>query len=150
VRAFAGIYRAMTAMDRLAENRQLIGLFLAWLAVAFICSTALYLAESGVNAQISDPFDALWWGVTTLTTVGYGDLTPVTAEGRLAAAGLMVMGITLFAAITGTITSAFVAAREHSERTAADRLRDLAALRAEGLITDLEYEQKRTDLVVAL
>ena len=61
VRAFAGIYRAMTAMDRLAQNRQLIGLFLAWLAVAFICSTALYLAEFGVNDQISDPFDALWW-----------------------------------------------------------------------------------------
>jgi voltage-gated potassium channel len=150
IRAFAGIYRALSAMDRLAGNRQLIGLFLAWLAVAFICSTALYLAESGVDAQISDPFDALWWGVTTLTTVGYGDVIPGTAEGRLAAGGLMVMGITLFAAITGTITSAFVSAREHVERGAAVRLRELAALHAEGLITADEYEEKRTDIVIAL
>ena len=60
------------------------------------------------------------------------------------------MGITLFAAITGTITGAFVAAREHPARGAADRLRDLASLRADGLITDSEYEQKRSDIVAVL
>ncbi len=73
----------------------------AWLAVAVICSIGLYIAESGVNPAVGDPLDALWWGVVTLTTVGYGDVFPVTPEGRLAAAGLMILGITLFAAIHG-------------------------------------------------
>ena len=43
------------------------------------------------------PFDALWWGVVTLTTVGYGDVTPQTPEGRLAAMALMLLGIGLLA-----------------------------------------------------
>ena len=55
----------------------------------------------------------------------------------------MVMRITLFAAITATITGAFVSAREHTQRGASDRLWDLAALRTEGLVTDDEYEHKR-------
>jgi voltage-gated potassium channel len=118
--------------------------------VAFICSTALFLAESGVNEGIDEPLDALWWGVTTLTTVGYGDVIPVTLEGRLAAGGLMLIGITLFAAITGTITSALIASRGGSGRTAAERLRDLAALRDEGLVTDEEYALKRPRLVEEL
>jgi voltage-gated potassium channel len=150
VRAFAGVYRALMAVERFAGNRQLIGLFVAWLGVAVICSTALFLAESGVSDQIGDPTDALWWGVTTLTTVGYGDVIPVTDEGRLAAAGLMLLGITLFAAITGTITSAFVASRSGAGRTPADRMRDLAALRDEGLVSEDEYARKRVGLIEQL
>jgi voltage-gated potassium channel len=49
---------------------------------------------------VSSPLDALWWGVVTLTTVGYGDVYPVTPEGRLAAAILMLLGIGLFGLIT--------------------------------------------------
>ena len=51
----------------------------------------------------------------TLTTVGYGDVFPVTPEGRLAGGALMIVGITLFAAITGTITS-FLVVEQASER----------------------------------
>ena len=73
-----------------------------------ICSAAVYAAERGPEALIQSPFDALWWGVTTLTTVGYGDLYPKTAEGRLAAMVLMLLGIGLFSAITASITSYFI------------------------------------------
>ena len=44
-------------------------------------SGLIYAAESGSNAQISDFFDALYFGLTTLTTVGFGDITPVTPVG---------------------------------------------------------------------
>ena len=119
IRAFSGVYRALVSVERFATDRQLIWLFTSWLAVAFICSTALFLAEEGVNPAINEPMDALWWGVVTLTTVGYGDVFPVTTEGRLAAGALMILGITLFAAITATITSRLMtrgSARHRSTR----------------------------------
>ena len=89
IRAFSGVYRALVSVERFATDRQLIWLFTSWLAVAFICATALYLAEEGINPAINEPMDALWWGIVTLTTVGYGDVFPITNEGRIAAAALI-------------------------------------------------------------
>ena len=125
-------------------------LFAAWASVAFICSAILYLYELDVNPKVGDVWDAAYWGVVTLTTVGYGDVTPMTSEGRVAAVILMLLGITLFAAITGTITSRFVAAEEGGSSDAADRLRQVSALHDEGLLTDEEYETKKAELVERL
>jgi voltage-gated potassium channel len=105
VRAFAGIYRAGLHLHGLANHKGFAWLLLAWFGVMAVCSAWLYIAEHGVNKAVNDPFDALWWGVVTLTTVGYGDVTPQTQEGRLAAMALMLLGIGLFGAITATITS---------------------------------------------
>ncbi len=150
IRAFTGIYRALSSIERLATHGRLIWLFVAWLAVAVICSAALYVAEEGVNPNIDDPIDALWWGIVTLTTVGYGDIFPVTPEGRLAAAGLMILGITLFAAITGTITSFLVVSQGTSDDSPAIRLRQLDELHSDGVVTDAEYESKKAELLTRL
>jgi voltage-gated potassium channel Kch len=153
VRVFGGVYRAFSAIEQLKSSRRLVWLFFAWAAVAVICSAILYVYESGVNDAVGDTWDAAYWGVVTLTTVGYGDVTPVTPEGRIAAATLMVLGITLFAAITGTITSRFVLAEEAdsgADQNAADRLRRAAALHADGLLTDDEYQAKRAELLEVL
>ena len=112
VRAFSGVFRALASIERVATQRSLILLFTSWLGVAVIAATGLYLAEVGVNPNIDDPTDALWWAVVTLTTVGYGDVFPVTPEGRLAGAGLMIVGITLFAAVTATITSGIIKSQD--------------------------------------
>ncbi len=146
VRAFAGVYRATSHVGRMVNHRGLGLLITAWLGVMVICSAGLYIAENGINQAISSPLDALWWGVVTLTTVGYGDVYPVTPEGRLAASILMLLGIGLFGAITATITS-YLIATGNSGGTPAARLRELAVLRDDGVITPDDFESAKTRLL---
>ena len=68
-------------------------LIIAWLAVMLLCAVGLFVVENGVNATVESPLDALWWGLTTMTTVGYGDVFPTTGEGRIVAAVLMILGM---------------------------------------------------------
>jgi voltage-gated potassium channel len=143
VRAFAGLYRALQHFERMARHRGLAWLFIAWLGVMVICSAILYTAEVGINQAVASPFDALWWGITTLTTVGYGDVVPKTVEGKVAASALMILGISLFSAITATVTSFMLTSADSPSPSS--RLRELADLHAAGLLTDDEYGAKRAD-----
>ncbi len=61
--------------------------------------------------------DALWWSITTITTVGYGDLTPVSAAGKVVAVALMLGGITLVGVVTATLAS-WIVQRVAEEDTA--------------------------------
>jgi voltage-gated potassium channel len=69
----------------------------------------------GIVERLVDPdtFDnvwlGMWWGVQTVTTVGYGDVVPANTAGKVIATFLMFGGLSLFAVVTGAITSAFVA-----------------------------------------
>jgi voltage-gated potassium channel len=141
VRAFAGIYRAGLHLQALARHRGFAWLLLAWLGVMAVCSAWLYVAEHGANKALANPFDALWWGVVTLTTVGYGDVTPITTEGKVAAMVLMLLGIGLFGAITATITSYLMSRDSHHDpdHSLAGELERLAALHASGALTDEEF-----------
>lgn len=151
VRMFAGIYRALAQVERLLGHRQIAALVTIWLAVMVLSSLGMYVAEEGVNALVTSPLDALWWGVSTLTTVGYGDVYPITAEGRIAAAVLMLLGISLFSIITATITGLVLQpGPEDSKGGAGDRLRTLASLHADGLITTDEFASKRAVAVAEL
>jgi voltage-gated potassium channel len=148
VRAFAGVYRALVGLERLAAYRGLIWLFLAWLTVAALSAAALYFAEVGQNPALDDPIDAVWWGIVTLSTVGYGDIFPVTPEGRAVGAVLMLLGITLWAGVTGTIASYFVTTdRSSTAPDAAATLLKLGEARAQGLITDEEFALKKQELL---
>src|ERR1035437_9830749 len=141
VRAFAGIYRAGLHVNGLARHKGFAWLLLAWLSVMALCSAWLYIAEHGTNKAIDNPFDPLWWGVVTLTTVGYGDVYPMTTEGRVAAMALMLLGIGLFGAITATITS-YLMTRDSvhgHDGSLVGELERLAALWEGGALTDEEF-----------
>jgi voltage-gated potassium channel len=148
VRFFAGVYRAMGQYERVARNRGVLLLVMVWLGVVVITSLAFFAAEVERNPNVTSPLDALWWGVVTLTTVGYGDILPITPEGRIAALVLMVLGIGLFSAITATVTSALLTGR--ASESPADRLRALAELRRDGLLTTEEFDAKRSEAVEQL
>ena len=77
--------------------------------VLFVASLAVLEAERGrPGSNIGTYSDALWWAMTTVTTVGYGDRFPVTGAGRLVAAGLMIGGIALLGTVTATLASYLV------------------------------------------
>jgi len=147
VRAFSGVYRALADVDRIARHRGLARLIVVWLVVMVVCSIGFYLAENGVSKWITSPLDALWWGVVTLSTVGYGDVYPVTPEGKLFASALMILGIGLFGAITATMASYLVATQKHEADGVLDHLRELVSLRDAGVVTADEFEAKSTELV---
>ena len=77
--------------------------------MAVFSSIAILNFEKAPDSNIKTPEDALWWAFTTITTVGYGDKYPVTTEGRIVAALLMISSVGLFGIFTGFIASFFVA-----------------------------------------
>ena len=91
--------------------------------VAVVGAAALVLVVEGDGGGSIDSFgDALWWAVTTVTTVGYGDAVPVTPAGRGIAAALMVAGIALFGVLTANIATFFI-----EEEQAADPMAEQLA-----------------------
>lgn len=100
-------------------------------------------AERGrPGANIAGFTDGLWWAITTITTVGYGDRFPVTPMGRVIAIGLMIAGIALLGVITATLASWFV------ERIADDGATQEAATRAQVDALAEEVRALRTTLNV--
>jgi voltage-gated potassium channel len=107
-------------------------------AVAIVYAASLAILEVERDHPKSDIHtlgDALWWASTTVTTVGYGDLYPVTGMGRLVAVALMLGGITLLGIITATLAS-WIVQRVSEEDTA-----NQAATRAQ--IEELRDEIRR-------
>ncbi|MEV8097209.1 potassium channel family protein [Kitasatospora sp. NPDC085879] len=76
----------------------------------------LEIERDSPTATIRTLGDALWWSFTTMTTVGYGDLTPTTGLGRLLAVALMLSGIALLGVVTANIAAWFVARFEAEDR----------------------------------
>jgi voltage-gated potassium channel len=85
-------------------------------AIVFVGALAMFVVESGQNKQIASFGDALWWSMVTATTVGYGDLSPVTGEGRVIAVILMLTGIGVIGIFTATIASMFLEDHHHETR----------------------------------
>lgn len=69
---------------------------------------SLYLLEHEVNKTIDNLGDAIYWAVISMTTTGYGDITPSTAGGRIIAAVVVVSGLVLLSIVTATVSSVFV------------------------------------------
>jgi voltage-gated potassium channel len=100
------------AIQKVAIGRQFaitVKVFLASIFVAYISAVQITIVERGAEgSNIKNFGDGLWWAITTVTTVGYGDRYPTTIEGRFIAIALMIMGISLMGVITASVAAWFV------------------------------------------
>jgi len=78
------------------------------LGVSLIIMTIAGMLVAGIDPGIESVWEGLWWAWVTITTVGYGDVVPVTGEGRLIGAILILIGVGLFAMLTASISVLFI------------------------------------------
>jgi voltage-gated potassium channel len=71
-------------------------------------AVTLHLLESSVNKGVANFFDAIYWALISMTTTGYGDITPTTVAGRVVAIVVVLSGVLLFSMVTATVASVFV------------------------------------------
>ncbi|XP_063755545.1 potassium voltage-gated channel subfamily KQT member 4 isoform X2 [Eleginops maclovinus] len=90
-----------------AHSKELITAWYIGFLVLIFASFLVYLAEKDINSDFNTYADSLWWGTITLTTIGYGDKTPRTWQGRLLAAGFALLGVSFFALPAGILGSGF-------------------------------------------
>ena len=79
------------------------------LGVLIICIISFGYVFYVAEAQIKTFGDGIWWALVTITTVGYGDITPLTTLGRLVAGTLMFVGLGLIATVTAIVSAKFIA-----------------------------------------
>lgn len=91
------------------ESDALLGVLIVLMGMVIIAASLLYLVEGHLpGSAFATVPEAMWWAIATLTTVGYGDVTPVTAAGKILAGMVMVCGLGFFALPIGIIASAFM------------------------------------------
>jgi voltage-gated potassium channel len=94
-------------------------LLTVFLLVTF-ASLGSLLLEHGPESNIRSAEDAIWWSMTTITTVGYGDHFPTTIQGRMLAMGVMLCGVGLFGTLSGLVSSWLVGSNRRESVQLAD------------------------------
>jgi len=91
-------------LETLFNSRRLRTILAVLIFFIFLFGYLFYVSEPDVR----DLGDGIWWALVTITTVGYGDITPVTTLGRVVASSLMLLGLGLIATITAIVSAKFI------------------------------------------
>ncbi|MFC2042018.1 potassium channel family protein [Chloroflexota bacterium] len=106
-------------------------IFVYGIGLVIIAATIVASVEMGENSSIHSFGDALWWAMATITTVGYGDMVPVTAAGRAMGFVLMLGGIAFFSGITANLASFLVRGGETDRKKLTQLITEIKTLRQE-------------------
>ena len=104
---FSFINEGYMLMRSLQKSLTKIAVYFLFVLILDIClGTLMFMVENGQpDTQFTDLATSVYWAIVTMTTVGYGDITPVTAIGRLLSAFVMLLGYTIIAVPTGIVTA---------------------------------------------
>jgi voltage-gated potassium channel len=91
-----------------ASRRKILVFFVSVLSIVCVEGTVLYVLENDTNPGYSSIPQSIYWAIVTLTTVGYGDVAPVTAMGKMMASVIMLTGFAIIAVPTGIVSTALM------------------------------------------
>jgi voltage-gated potassium channel len=123
-------------------------------ASVIVTTTGLIVIASGFLMRVLDHkeypniFIGMWWAIQTVTTVGYGDVTPKAVAGRIVAAFVMLEAIALVAIVTAAITSTFVARATHLQDAKETQAEDQRAAEVERRFDDLAERLDRVETML--
>lgn len=144
------------------KSTQLVSSFLAIFILLIVASVLMCDVEKTAQPdKFSNAISGLWWAVATFTTVGYGDIYPITALGKFLSGVIAILGIGLVAAPTGIISAGFIEEVENrkaenllqsaqsveNDDSAADAIKKYKELLDSGAITQEEYDAKKKQLL---
>lgn len=139
------LMRAIVGLRRVLGPYRGIYVLVSGLLTILTGAGLVLLFERRVESSPIDTFwDALWWAITTITTVGYGDTYPTTPSGRIVAALVMLVGIALFGVLTAGVAAYFVERSEEEEEKERDDKIDLILER----LDEQEKRDKKVDLLL--
>jgi voltage-gated potassium channel len=115
IRAFRSIKNIVNHIFQNKAKGAITSVSIIAILLVIFSSVGILQVEDDPNSNIKTAEDAIWWAYETITIVGYGDKYPVTTEGRLIAAVLMVAGIGLFGTFTAFVSSWFIADERNKE-----------------------------------
>lgn len=116
LRAFKSLLNICRFIFKSRIKGTMLCLNLILVLLAIFSSITILFVENDPESNIKTAGDAIWWVFTSITTVGYGDLYPVTPEGRLIGIVLMLSGVGLFGAYSGWIASFFIKDAENERK----------------------------------
>lgn len=111
IKAFALVFAIRQVgknVDNFVEKSRLVYGFSFFIAVLLASSIAFYLAENGINPNVTNYEDSIWYVIQTITTVGYGDIIPYTQFGRLIGIIAMISAIGITSLLTAATTSSLL------------------------------------------
>jgi voltage-gated potassium channel len=110
------IKESLTSLIRTLQRERVFALILALAVILLLGSIGFSLLEPAEGPWYDRFGRAVWWGLVTLTTVGYGDVVPVTFMGRLVGVALMVIGFISLSLVTATVASVFIERKFRQEK----------------------------------
>ncbi len=137
IRLIAFVGKLKNKMNAFLMTSGFIYIILATMVTILMGAAGIFYAESGHSIQNFE--EALWWSIVTVTTVGYGDIVPVTLLGRTVASLLMATGTTFFGIYIGIITTYFLKKKRKSQKDISKEKIDVSHLDKEEIAEVMRF-----------
>ncbi|WP_318661394.1 ion channel [Treponema sp.] len=112
---YPGIRKFFSKIAGFFTNPSVIAAFIIFVILTIIM-LVIFVSERKTNSHINTLFDAIWYTIVTITTVGYGDITPESVFGRISAITLLVVGVAIFGALSGKFASFLLDRQQKKDR----------------------------------